>query len=240
MALSIATGRRLLGKTVWHNGQVDAIVKCWARISRETNCSIVLVHHSRKLAGQQVDAEAARGASALGNAARSVLVLNGMQKPDATRIGIREEDRRDYFRVSNDKSNRAPAGKDDWFRRVPVRLGNGGAEGGDSVVAIEQWAPPEMSVVFDAAARAAIQAKIMSAEWRAHFPASDWAGKAVANVIGADVENPTDRHRVKTLLRNMLADGELRIERRADANRKIREFIVAGEPVNNSCDSPMW
>ena len=142
--------------------------------------------------------------------------------------------------MSNDKSNRAPAGKDDWFRRVPVRLGNGGAEGGDSVVAIEQWAPPEMSVVFDAAARAAIQAEIMSAEWRAHFPASDWAGKEVANVIGADVENPTDRHRVKTLLRNMLADGELRIERRADANRKVREFIIAGEPVNNSCDSPMW
>ena len=70
------------------NGQIDAIAKRWAGIARETNCSVILVHHSRKLGGQQVDAEAARGASALGNAARSVLVLNRMEKPEADRKSV--------------------------------------------------------------------------------------------------------------------------------------------------------
>lgn len=222
------------------NGQVDAIAKQWARIARETYCSVVLVHHSRKLAGQQVDAEAARGASALGNAARSVLVLNGMEKADAPRFGIGEEDRRSYFRVSNDKSNRAPAGKADWFRRVSVSLANGGTEGGDSVVAVERWSPPEIAAIFDDGVRAKIQAEIASGEWRAHFPASDWAGKAIASVIGADVDNSADRHRVKALLKDMLAKGELVPAQRQDANRKKKEFIVVGEPVMDSRDSPAW
>ncbi|MEJ7927043.1 AAA family ATPase [Sphingobium sp. AN641] len=120
------------------NGQMDAIAKRWASIARDTGCSIVLVHHSRKLGGQQVDAEAARGASALGNAARTVLVLNRMDNSEASRLSIGKEDRRSYFRVSNDKTNRAPAEAGDWFHLESVKLGNGGPEGGDSVGVVER------------------------------------------------------------------------------------------------------
>ena len=222
------------------NGQINAIAERWANIARETNCSIILVHHSRKLGGQQVDAEAARGASALGNASRSVIVLNRMEKPEATRFGVSDEDRRRYIRVSNDKTNRAPAGEADWYRLIPVRLANGGPEGGDSVGVIERWTPTEISAIFDDTARARIQAEIVSGEWRAQHTAKDWAGRAVAQVLGLDVSNPANKVRVIALLKDMLAKGQLRIENRPDANRKKRDFIIAGEPIVPVCDSPAW
>jgi hypothetical protein len=222
------------------NGQIDTIAKVWARIAREANCSIVLVHHSRKLAGQQVDAESARGASALSNAARSVLVLNRLDKVEATRFSIGEDDRRSYIRVSNDKTNRAPAGEADWYRLVSVRLGNGGPQGGDSVGVIERWTPPNFVISHDDATRAKIQEKIASGEWRSHFTASDWAGRAVAGVIGADFDNATDRYGIKALLKDMLAKGQLRIEQRPDANRKPRDFVVLGEVIKEFCDTPAW
>ncbi len=222
------------------NGQIDAIAKHWASIARKANCSIVLVHHSRKLGGQQVDAEAARGASALGNAARSVLVLNRMEKGEATRFGIEEENRHRYIRVGNDKSNRAPAGEAEWFRLVSVKLANGGPEGGDSVGVVERWNPPDTSVAVDDETRAKVQAEIASREWRTHHAATDWAGQAVAKVIGADLDAPMEKRRVKSLLQDMLAKGELRSEQRKDASRKLKEFIVVGEPVKVPCDTAAW
>jgi len=222
------------------NGQVDAIAKRWASIAREANCSVVLVHHSRKLGGQQVDAESARGASALGNAARTVLVLNRMEKSEANRFGIVEKDRRSYIRVGNDKANRAPVEQADWYRLVSLRLANGGPEGGDSVGVVEQWAPPENTPIFEPTVRAKIQAEILSGEWRSHHMSADWAGRAVARVIGADIEVQADKVGVKSLLDEMLAKGELRTETRKDVNRKQKEFVVVGTRVEAVCDSPAW
>ncbi|MCL4671849.1 MAG: AAA family ATPase [Sphingomonadaceae bacterium] len=222
------------------NGQIDAIAKRWASVAREANCSIVLVHHSRKQGGQQVDAEAARGASALGNAARTVLVLNRMEKSEAARLGIADDDRRSYIRVGNDKANRAPAGKGDWYRLVSVDLANGGPAGGDSVAVIERWVPPELTVNFGDDVRAIILAEIASGEWRANITARAWAGIAIAMVIGADLDDPGDKRRVKALLGDMLSKGQLRTEQRKDANRHMRDFIVVGEQVGELCDTSEW
>lgn len=222
------------------NGQMDAVVKVWCMIAREAGCSIVLVHHSRKLGGQQVDAEAARGASAVGNAARSVLVLNRMDKSEATRLGIADEDRRSYIRVSNDKSNRAPAEHGDWYRLVSVRLDNGGPEGGDSVGVIERWTPPDEVGAIDDDTRARVQAEIAKGEWRAHPSAKDWVGHAIAKVIRAETNTPTGKRAVSVLFRDMLTKGQICTEQRLDASRHLRDFIVVGEQVSMTCDSPAW
>jgi len=222
------------------NGQIDAIAKQWASIARETHCSVILVHHSRKMGGQLVDADAARGASALGNAARTVLVLNRMDKTEASRLGVADEDRRRYFRVSNDKSNRAPAEQGDWFRLVSVPLANGGPDGGDSVGVVERWIPPEFSILCDNTVLAKIQAEISTGKWRSHISASDWVGHAISKVIGADLLNLGDKQRVKALLKNMLAKGQLCVEQQPDASRHLRPFVVAGELVAVECDSPAW
>lgn len=35
------------------NNAIDAVVKTWARIAKECNCAVDLVHHSRKAAAGQ-------------------------------------------------------------------------------------------------------------------------------------------------------------------------------------------
>lgn len=222
------------------NGQMDAVAKRWASIARETGCCIILVHHTRKLGGQGVDAEAARGASALGNAARTVLVLNRMEKVEATRLGISDDERRSYFRVGNDKANRAPAEAADWFHLASVKLGNGGPEGGDSVGVVERWTAPEIAVAFADDVRAKIRAEIASGEYRTHSAAKDWAGHVVAKIVGVDISSPADKKQVAALLNDMIAKGELRSEQRLDTSRHMRDFIVAGEQGVVCCDTPLW
>jgi len=105
------------------NGAIDAVVKDWAKVAAATDCVIVLVHHTSKAAGAEVTVDRARGASALPNAARSVLVLNRMTDDEARRWGIEPGDARRFFRVYNDKSNRAPAATEaDWHEIVGVDL----------------------------------------------------------------------------------------------------------------------
>lgn len=222
------------------NGQIDVVVKLWARIAREANCSVVLVHHSRKLGGQSVDAESSRGASALGNAARSVLVLNRMEKGEATRLGIPVEDCRRFFRVSNDKSNRAPAEAADWMKLVSVSLGNDGPAGADSVAVVESWTPPEMTTIYGNELREKVKAEIASGQWRSHSTAKDWAGNAIANLIGEDVSAPAGKHRVSALLKDMFAKNELFIEERMDENRHWRKFVTVSGHAAGVCDSPAW
>ena len=225
------------------NGQMDAVVKLWSAIARETACSVVLVHHSRKLGGQQVDAESSRGASAVGNGSRSVLVINRMEKGEAARFGILVDNRRSYIRVSNDKANRAPAGREDWFRLVSVKLANGGPEGGDSVGVIERWTVPDAGMAageFDARLRARVHDRIAAGEWRGHPSAKNWAGHAIAEVMGEEVSNPAVRHRIKAVLSDMISNGELKTENRRDASRHTRDFVIVGNRVDPTCDGAAW
>ena len=53
-----------------------------------------------------------------------------MTPEDAAKLGIADDERRSYINVSDDKHNRAPAEKADWFQLVGVDLGNGGAAPG--------------------------------------------------------------------------------------------------------------
>lgn len=220
------------------NGQMDAIAKAWASVARQANCAIVLVHHSRKLGGQNVDAESSRGASAVTNAARSVLVLNRMEGKEASGFGIAAEDRRRFFRVSNDKSNRALAGEANWFHLASVRLANGGPLGGDSLGVVERWTPPDFTPIYGNDLRAKIQAEISSDQWRSSISAKGWVGIAIAKIIGANLDDPASKQRVKILFNDMLTKGQLRIEQRKDRNRKLRDFVVVGEPIKDFCASP--
>ncbi len=222
------------------NGQIDAIAKRWAAIARDVGCAVFLVHHSRKLSGQQVDADASRGASALTNAARIVLVINRMASEDAKKAGISPEDCRGYLAVSNDKSNRAPFEKADWYRLVSVNLANGGPEGGDKVGVIERWTPPDPALVALATGdeiRARVQVAVDSGRWRADVRASNWVGKAVAEAIGSDLETANGLPDVKALIKDMLAKDQLRIVKAPDHTRHPRDFIVTGTPVKPVCDT---
>ncbi|MEX0741821.1 MAG: AAA family ATPase, partial [Phycisphaeraceae bacterium] len=220
------------------NFKIDAIAKQWGRVAAEARCAVVLVHHSRKPAGQKVDTEAARGASALVNATRSVLVLNRLTADEAKSFSIEGDDqRRRYFSVADDKHNRAPPEKADWYRIVSVPLGNGtadrlgGREDGDEVGAVERWTPPDPCEGISDADLRLVQDAVAKGEWRESVQANAWVGRTAARVLGLDADDPADRRRLKMLIKKWLANGVLRIERRKDGSRQERSFVVPGAPV---------
>lgn len=216
------------------NGAIDAVVKEWAKVAAATHCVIVLVHHTSKMAGAEVTVDRARGASALPNAARSVLVLNRMTEDEARRWGIEPGDARRFFSTYNDKSNRSPsAGAVDWHEILSVDLPNGEGDDwiGDSVGAVTRWYPPAVGptepLAPDTAAQ--VRALIAQGEWRESDRAERWAGKPIAQVLELDIDDKAQRARVKSVLKELLADGTLAKEERRDGHREMRTWIVPGD-----------
>lgn len=224
------------------NGAIDAVAKEWARVAKRASCSIVLVHHTRKLAGQKVTAEASRGAIALIAAARSTLVLNRMDTEEARHFGISEDDeRRRLFSVQDDKANRAPAEKAEWYRLASVDLGNGGMDGaipGDNIGVVTCWSPPDplAEVPVDALYRVQCEVSRRSdaERYRADVQSPAWVGTLVADVmeLSAAAKDKADRARINQLLRIWTDNGALVKVEGKDAKANPRTFVEVGHWVD--------
>ena len=205
------------------NGAIDKVVKEWAHIAHEGNCAIELVHHSKKMNGQEATADSARGASSLVAAARSVRVLNQMTKKQAEEAG--EETHRGIFSVVDDKNNLAPpAGDEDWFKIVNVRLDNGDDVG---VVTKWRWADP-MAGIGDTKLLA-VQQAVDGKNLRENCQAKDWVGHAIASVLGLDLTNAINKSKVKRLIKAWVSSGALVVTQVADAKGTDRPIIEVGK-----------
>ncbi|MCH2240056.1 MAG: helicase RepA family protein [Blastomonas sp.] len=211
------------------NGAIDAIVKTWKRVAQQTRCAIVLVHHTRKTSGQAVTSEDARGASALGSAARVVLTLNSMREEDGNRFGVADPiERRTIIRVDTGKINRAPPESAFWFKIHSVELANG-----DYVGAAARWNAPDPFESLSAADLYAVQMAIDAGDWLADAQAETWAGKAVANVLGLNVDHDPDKARIKSLIHTWTVSGALAKEtRRCKIKGRDRPFLTVGRWIN--------
>lgn len=129
------------------NGAIDAVVKRWKRVAVDSGCGICLVHHTSKGGVTNgVSAMSSRGAVALTDAARIVLVFNRMDKKTGEGFGITNgNEHRSYFSVEDDKHNRAPPESAKWFRLVSVALNNQTRihSMGDHIGVVEPWTPPD-------------------------------------------------------------------------------------------------
>jgi hypothetical protein len=133
------------------NEQIDIVADLFAHVADRTGCAINLVHHTRKAGpgtsgGTPGDLDAARGASALGGAARVASTLLTMSQKDAEDLGVDPDDRRWYVRLDDAKASMSPpADSTVWFKRVSVELPNTGSGLGlnpDHVGVLERWTPP--------------------------------------------------------------------------------------------------
>lgn len=218
------------------NGAIDAVAKEWARVAKRANCSIVLVHHTKKLAGQKVTAEMSRGAVALISAARIALVLNRMDSEEATRFGIdSDKDRRQHFNVQDDKHNRAPPEDAEWYRIDGVDLGNGDEDHvGDNIGVVGRWAPPDTFEGISADHLRRVQTAVAAGEWLKSEQSPQWVGHAVADVLGLDPKKEVDRKRIQRMLREWVRNDVLREERRQDSGKgRERPYIVVGRMVDD-------
>jgi Bifunctional DNA primase/polymerase, N-terminal/AAA domain/Primase C terminal 2 (PriCT-2) len=117
----------------------------WREVARQTNCSVWLIHHTKKYAsGMAGDIDAARGSGALSNVTRIGTTLFVMTKPEAQEFGITEDDRTLYIRFDDAKANYDRASPTaQWFRMETVHLQNSkGDIPGDNVGVPIPWTAP--------------------------------------------------------------------------------------------------
>lgn len=134
------------------NPHMDAAASAWAEIAQATGAAVMLVHHVRK--GAAPDAEAARGAKALTDAARIARILSPMSDAEGEELGISPTERARLIRLDDVKANLAPrAGKAAWYRLESVALGNAteAYPRGDHVQAVARFRPPTVWAKLSAA-----------------------------------------------------------------------------------------
>lgn len=211
------------------NMAIDLVAKRWGKIADLTNTAIELVHHTRKTNGTETTVEDGRGAVALLNAARAARVLNAMSKDERDRAGVKASE--SYFRVDSGKANLAPPAEGtEWFQVTSVDLGNGDdGELADSVGAVRAWQWPDPSDGVSASHLRAVQNFIAGGQWRENAQASEWAGRAVAEVLGLDLDDKADKRKIKGLLTTWLKAGALIRVMSPDKTRQSRPMIEVGK-----------
>ncbi|SNT15723.1 plasmid and phage replicative helicase [Sphingomonas laterariae] len=208
------------------NMAIDMVAKEWARVAGVTGCAINLVHHVRKQNGQEATADSARGASALIGAARSVMVFNRMTKDEAEKVGVSEAEARFFFRVDNDKANLAPPGSTTWYRMNNVDLDNG-----DSVGVACPWKAPDAFDGITVAHVMRVQKAVGAGEWRENRQSNAWVGRAVADALMMDADDPKDTKRITILVKEWIKNGVLEVVEQEDSARRKRKFVVVGNWV---------
>jgi hypothetical protein len=213
------------------NSAMDMIVKEWGKVADRGNCSVHLIHHTRKSIGgeAEVTTDSSRGASSQTDACRAVRPINRMSEKEATATGV--DNRRLYFRVSHDKANlQPPVEKADWFKLVSVDLGNGEMGiPGDSIGVVTKWELPDALAGITGADFEKVARAIRSGGWRHSPQAKDWVGKAVADALHLDFDNPTAKARIKRMLGVWYAAKSLMVVERDDDNRVSRKFVEVAE-----------
>lgn len=208
------------------NRAIDAVAKTWGRIADECDCSINLVHHVRKGNGAETNTESARGAKALTDAARSVIVYNRMTEDEAGLAGIPQDQRGFYFRTQNDKANLAPPERAEWFRMNNVDLANG-----DKVGVATPWNWPELFDGISTAKAQAVQRAVADGRYRKDPRSEEWVGHLVAKIVGMDAD--TDRQRLNAVLKTWLKEGILKVVEGEDEKRNTRMFVEVGRWITD-------
>lgn len=213
------------------NKAIDMVVKRWAQVANDANCSVELVHHVRK-GNPTVDASVsdARGASALVDAARHVRRLQRMTAEEARNANIDESEFWRYSREGDSKDNLAPpSGDSTWRKMVSVDLPNG-----DNVGVVEPWSWPDAFSDISVADLRRVQRAIDAGEWREDVRSKTWAGNAVAEALELDIKDASVRSKVKTLISTWVANDALRVVEYADSSRHMRSFVRVGEWAGDS------
>ena len=211
------------------NGAIDKVAKLWGRVADQTNCSIELVHHLRKLNDRDPTIDDARGAVSLIGAARSVWVLSGMSDKQAKEAGVSPNDRFGYFNIHCGKSNLTPLSqKMDWRHLESVPLGNGAGlqKPQDHVGVVTTWKWPSKAEAAENAAGelTADQMQMILVRLKNQTSAyarngGTWAGFHVMDALGLNRECKDGRAQAAKILGDLIADGTLVVEQEPDHRR---------------------
>lgn len=220
------------------NAAIDAVAQEWVRVAGQGKVAVVLVHHSRKLNGNEASVDDSRGASSLPSAARSTLVLARMTKKEGEKAG-RSKTYKSLFRIADSASNLAAAPGDDtqWFEIASVDLGNARfAEDGSVLRRSDRVGVARLSGITggmedegdmeqqDMERRA--MDEIAKGGWRRDVRAGDgWAGIPIGRAFRIDMEDADGKAQIKAMISRWLLQGKLTEETLTDKNRNKRTFL---------------
>jgi hypothetical protein len=219
--------------SVGHNDihKVQPIVTMFKDLAEDTGACIELVIHPRKSPGEQaLDEQDILGSVGLPNKTRDVRVLNAMTAAEATKYGIEAWAMNDYFRVDNPKHTHKRSSRPVWRQKISVSLCNGsGLTPATEVGVVAPWSPPtaeSLAAGLEPELVTAIKGAIAGGLDREDSQAEKWAGKAVAESLGLNVDDKADKARAKTTLAGLIKGGILKKETRADGKSRPHKHVV--------------
>ena len=110
------------------NEEMIVVGSAYRHIAQMANCSVVLIHHTRKLQGASTEGhsgnmDSMRGASSLSGLARIIVTFDGMDKKQAKQFHIPEDQRWRYVSLQHAKANLSPGDANSlWFEKVSEHI----------------------------------------------------------------------------------------------------------------------
>ncbi len=225
------------------NSAQAAVMNAVVSIAQETNAAVAIVHHAKKPSANDRGGPSAgdiRGAGAIVNSARHGRLVNTMTAAEAEKLDVDEGERFFYFRASSVKANYSPPGdrSGDWYKMHGVRLPNGETdEEGDGVGVVTRWTPPDP---FKAAGVTVeilrkVQSEVERAlrantPYRASEKGSPWVGEVIADAVGLELKDKSDRTKANGFLKEWLKSGALVRDQWSDGHQK-RPIVRSGPPA---------
>ena len=183
-----------------------------AALADKGNCSVELVHHTRKLqSGQEATIEDSRGGSSLIAGSRSGRVLRNMSKREGEELGI--EKYVDYFKIEPaGKSNLSrPLDKEQWYKKIGVQIPNS-----DWVAVVEKYNVPTAFDGISVEKCGMLWDAIRSEEryLMSHIATKQNEYKIsvqqfMAEFLDMDIDAPSTRTRIRSMLTTWLKSGVL-------------------------------
>lgn len=221
------------------NNGIDLVAKALARIARETNCALMVVHHMTK-GKEERTSDNVRGASALVNAARVVRVLNPMAKDGE--LGVAKERAGFYFSMDDGKTNLAPAGKRMWFERFNYE-GFSFDDRRRHVVLVKEFVPSapgagdRLANLTEADIRAAFG---VGGPWRERGTGDRWAGYRLATHLGLGSGERAEKTALQQAIGRAIARGLLETFDDEDEYRHMRAHVrLAHSASAGASDAPI-
>ena len=211
------------------NIAMDKLAKTFALIAEHAQCSVLLIHHAGK-GRSEAGADAARGASSLVAAARSVVRAVRMTPSEANDFGIEDESFRSYVRLYDDKNNRAAAAKAwSWMQIVSVPLGNGDVEGGDTVGVMvpANLAEPEAIPDLTGEIIHQIQTDVyLDGGFKYHPTAKNWIGHLIAEKLGVEKYKSSKSGPIQNMVDQLIEDGFFKLVERKESNGRMCSYVI--------------
>jgi hypothetical protein len=217
------------------NHKMDPVIRKFASIANEMNCSIELAHHTRKkVTGQEEYTTAdARGASAIIDAVRSARTINGLNTNDVKLLDITDElEVLSYFRLDKGKVNMIRKGSASYFKFVSVELPNGHDGGpGDDVGTVELVIPPDAAIELTESDIAFLVAETANGDCAEKPQAENWFGFVIAKHFNLDPDSGLERVKIEGVIRDLRQRKLIKVERRKakhskSGDRHARNFYV--------------